>query len=196
MAINRILIDRAIYDTFVERFTAKVRSLKVGDRNAPDTAIGPIINKPQLESILEKVAKLKAAGARTVLEGTTNGLVLDPIVLADVRNADAQEELFGPVALLIPFDGDEEGLALANDVEFGLTSAVFGGDIERATQLALRIEAGMTHVNDITVNDEPNTAFGGEKASGIGRFGGTWAIEEFTTDHWVSVQHTPRSYPF
>jgi len=196
MAINRILVDRSIYQTFLERFTQKVRSLKVGDRNAPDTAIGPIINRHQLDSILEKVVKLKAAGARTVLEGKTQGLVLDPIVLADVRNADAQEELFGPVALLIPFDGDEEGLALANDVTYGLSSAVFGRDIDRATQFARRIEAGMTHVNDITVNDEPNTAFGGEKASGIGRFGGTWAIEEFTTDHWISVQHAQRSYPF
>ncbi len=196
MAINRILIDRALYDAFVERFVAKVRALEVGDRDAPGTAIGPIINRHQLDSILAKVDKIKAAGARVLLDGKADALVLHPIVLADVRNEDAQEELFGPVALLIPFDGDEEGLRLANDVEYGLSSAVFSRDIERATQFALRVEAGMTHVNDITVNDEPNTAFGGEKKSGIGRFGGKWAIEEFTTDHWISVQHTPRAYPF
>jgi aldehyde dehydrogenase (NAD+) len=196
MAINRILIDRSIYDTFVERFVAKVRTLKVGGRDDAGTVIGPIINRKQLDSIRAKVAKIQAAGARTLLDGGADDLVLHPIVLADVNNDDAQEELFGPVALLIPFDGDDEGLRLANDVEFGLTSAVFGGDIERATQFGRRIDAGMTHINDISVNDETNTAFGGEKASGIGRFGGTWAIEEFTTDHWVSVQHTPRDYPF
>jgi acyl-CoA reductase-like NAD-dependent aldehyde dehydrogenase len=196
MAINRILVDREIYEAFAERFTARARALKVGGRDDAATAIGPIINRLQLDTILEKVETIKRAGARVLLDGKADGLLLSPVVLADVRNEDAQEELFGPVALLIPFSGDREGLRLANDVPFGLSSAVFGRDLERATQFARRMEAGMTHVNDITVNDEPNTAFGGEKTSGIGRFGGTWAIEEFTTDHWVSVQHTRRTYPF
>lgn len=196
MAINRILVDRAVYDEFVERFVEKVRGLAVGEVDDPHCAIGPIINNKQLDSIREKVAKIKAAGARVVLDAEPRGLVLPPIILADVNNADAQEELFGPVALIIPFSGDDEGLQLANDVPYGLSSAVFSGDLERATRFAMRMEAGMTHVNDITVNDEPNTAFGGEKESGLGRFGGQWAIEEFTTDHWVSVQHTPRAYPF
>jgi aldehyde dehydrogenase (NAD+) len=75
-----------------------------------------------------------------------------------------------------------------------LSSAVFSHDLERALRLAEQVEAGMTHINDTTVNDEPNTAFGGEKNSGIGRFGGEWAVNEFTTDHWVSVQHSPRTY--
>jgi acyl-CoA reductase-like NAD-dependent aldehyde dehydrogenase len=77
-----------------------------------------------------------------------------------------------------------------------LSSAVFTGDLERGVRFARKIQAGMTHVNDQPVNDQPNTAFGGEKASGLGRFGGHWAIEEFTTDHWISVQHTPRTFPF
>ncbi|WP_461155684.1 aldehyde dehydrogenase family protein [Saccharopolyspora tripterygii] len=73
---------------------------------------------------------------------------------------------------------------------------MFTRDAERGADFALRVETGMTtHVNDAPVNDDPNTAFGGEKASGIGRFGGQWAIEEFTTDHWVSVQHQRRTYP-
>jgi aldehyde dehydrogenase (NAD+) len=196
MAINRILVDRKIYAAFIERFAEKTRALSVGNADDPSCAIGPIINRRQLDSILEKVEKIKAAGARVILDAQPRDLVLPPIILADVENADAQEELFGPVALIIPFSGDDEGLRLANDVPFGLSSAVFSSDLERATRFALRVEAGMTHVNDITVNDEPNTAFGGEKTSGIGRFGGVWAIEEFTTDHWVSVQHTPRAYRF
>lgn len=196
MAINRILVDRKIYAAFIERFAEKARALSVGNADDPSCAIGPIINRRQLDSILEKVEKIKATGARVILDAQPRDLVLPPIILADVENADAQEELFGPVALIIPFSGDDEGLRLANDVPFGLSSAVFSRDLERATRFALRVEAGMTHVNDITVNDEPNTAFGGEKTSGIGRFGGVWAIEEFTTDHWVSVQHIPRAYPF
>ena len=78
---------------------------------------------------------------------------------------------------------------------YGLSSAVFTRDEGRGLRFALRMEAGMTHINDQTVNDLPNAPFGGEKNSGIGRFGGNWAIEEFTTDHWITVQHTPRTYP-
>ena len=196
MAINRILVDRALYEPFIERFTAKTRALSVGNINDPHCAIGPIINRKQLASVLQKTSKIKATGARVICDAQPDELILPPVIFADVKNEDAQEELFGPVALIIPFSGDEEGLRLANDVPYGLSSAVFSRDIDRATHFALHVQAGMTHVNDMTVNDEPNTAFGGEKASGIGRFGGTWAIEEFTTDHWVSVQHTPRRYPF
>jgi aldehyde dehydrogenase (NAD+) len=82
------------------------------------------------------------------------------------------------------------------DTEYGLSSAVFTEDTLRGVNFALRVEAGMTHVNDSPLNDENNTAFGGEKDSGLGRFGGEWAIDEFTTDHWVSVQHTKRTFPF
>jgi aldehyde dehydrogenase (NAD+) len=100
------------------------------------------------------------------------------------------------VATVIRARDEEEALRIANDTELGLSSAVFTGDVERGVRFALRVEAGMTHVNDQPVNDEANTAFGGEKDSGLGRFGGDWAIEEFTTDHWVSVQHGRREYPF
>jgi aldehyde dehydrogenase (NAD+) len=72
---------------------------------------------------------------------------------------------------------------------------VFTADAERGVKFALEVETGMTHVNDSPLNDEGHMAFGGEKSSGIGRFGGTWAVEEFTTDHWISVQHTPRKFP-
>ncbi|HZO95704.1 MAG TPA: aldehyde dehydrogenase family protein [Candidatus Baltobacteraceae bacterium] len=195
MAINRIVVDRAVYDEFLERFVERVRALRVGDPNDARTAIGPIVNDQQLKSVLENVEKVKASGARVALEGRAEGRVLSPIVLADVRNENAQEELFGPVALVIPVDGDEEALRVANDVPYGLSSSVFTRDLERGVRFAQRMEAGMTHVNDAPVNDEPNNPFGGEKESGIGRFGGEWAIREFTTDHWITLQHEPRRYP-
>ena len=100
------------------------------------------------------------------------------------------------VALIIPVNGDAEALRVANDTEFGLSSAVFSEDKGRALQFALRMEAGMTHINDSTVDDQPNAPFGGEKNSGFGRFGGEWIIQEFTTDQWVTVQYAPRKYPF
>jgi aldehyde dehydrogenase (NAD+) len=104
--------------------------------------------------------------------------------------------MFGPVVTIIRARDEDDALAIANDTEYGLSSAVFTKDVARGVDFALRVEAGMTHVNDSPLNDENNTAFGGEKESGLGRFGGEWAIEEFTTDHWVSVQHTKRQFPF
>ena len=87
-------------------------------------------------------------------------------------------------------------MQFANDTKYGLSSAVHTRDRERGTQFALRLQVGMTHVNDSPVNEEDNTAYGGEKLSGLGRFGGGWSLEEFTTHHWVSIQHQRRPYPF
>ena len=117
------------------------------------------------------------------------------MLLGDNDVATAQEEVFGPVITIIRADDDTDALRLANDTSYGLSSAVFTRDAERGVRFALGVDAGMTHVNDSPLNDEPHLAFGGEKASGLGRFGGEWAIAEFTTDHWISVQHTPRTFP-
>jgi aldehyde dehydrogenase (NAD+) len=198
MAINRIIVDARVHDAFLEAFATRAAALKVGDPNEPDTAIGPLINQAQCDRLRDIVGRTVAEGARVLLGGEgARGLVFPPTILTGVTNqmSAAREELFGPVAPILRVEGDDEAIAVANDTEYGLSSAIFTRDLERGVRLALRIEAGMTHVNDIPVNDEPNTAFGGEKASGIGRFGGRWAVEEFTTDHWISVQHAPRSYP-
>jgi aldehyde dehydrogenase (NAD+) len=104
------------------------------------------------------------------------------------------EELFGPVAPVIRAHGEDEALKLANETQYGLAGAVFTGDLERGRRFARRLQAGMAHVNDQSVVDLPNSLFGGEKNSGIGRFNGSWAIEAFTTDEWLTVQHTPRRF--
>jgi aldehyde dehydrogenase (NAD+) len=197
IAINRILVESSIHDEFVNRFLQRTALLHVGDPEIAETAIGPIINQQQLTSIVRKVDDTVARGARVVLPGKPDGLVLPPIVLDDVTNdmPAAHEELFGPVAPILRFSGEDEAVRIANDTEYGLSSAVFSRDLETAHRVARRLQVGMTHINDWPVNDEANTAFGGEKASGLGRFGGEWAIEEFTTDHWISEQHAPRRYP-
>lgn len=198
MITNRIIVDATIYDRFVERFTARVRNLKVGDPNSLGTAIGPIINKSQFDGLLKHIENARANGARQAAGGEPKGLVLPPHVFADVtpRMQVAQDEMFGPVVSIIKVTGEEEAIRVANDTEYGLSSAVFSRNVERGVRVALQVKAGMTHVNDQPVVDLPNCPFGGEKNSGLGRFGGDWIIEEFTTDHWVSVQHTPRQYPF
>lgn len=199
MATNRIIVDRSVQDKFTELLVQRARELRTGDPAYPETQIGPVINRTQLESIQDKISRAEQDGADVLVSGEPEGpagLVLPPhVVLGNNRSATAREEVFGPVATIIPADDAEHALQLANDTEYGLSSAVFTGNLERGVRFASRIEAGMTHVNDTTVNDEPNIAFGGEKDSGMGRFGGEWAIDEFTTDHWISVQHQPRDLP-
>ncbi len=198
MAINRIIVEDALHDRFVELYAAKVKALKVGNPQDPDTVIGPIINSKQLDGLLRKVTRAKEEGATTVVEGEVKGNLLPPHVFTDVT-ADmeiAREEIFGPLVGIQRARDEAHALALANDSEYGLSSAVFTKDLERGARFARKITAGMTHVNDIPVNDEAHAPFGGEKNSGLGRFNGDWAIQEFTTDHWVSVQTTPRAYPF
>jgi aldehyde dehydrogenase (NAD+) len=198
MAINRLVVDAKVHDEFVERFVSKVRRLKVGNPNDADTVVGPLINQQQLQKLVQHVDTARREGARQVLGGEPQGLVVPPHVFVDATNAMsvAQNELFGPAVSIIKVKGDEEALAVANAVPFGLSAAVVTRDRERGTQFALRLQAGMTHVNDSPVNDLPNCPFGGEKNSGLGRYNGEWSIEEFTTPHWISVQHAPLRYPF
>jgi aldehyde dehydrogenase (NAD+) len=197
MAINRLIVDETVYDEFLEAFTERVRNLKVGNPNDPDTAVGPVINKYQLQKLLDQIDKARKEGARHVLGGEPTGLVLPPHVFDHVSNnmSIAQDELFGPVVGVIKVRGEDEALAVANDTSYGLSAAVVTRDLERGNRFARKIEAGMTHVNDSPVNDLANCPFGGEKNSGLGRYNGEWSIEEFTTVHWVSVQHERLKYP-
>ena len=197
MIVNRFIVDDAVFDPFVEEFTARVRKLKVGDPDDPETLIGPIINQSQLDGLLKKIHVARRDGLKQVLGGEPRGLVLPPHIFVEVDNHHelAREEIFGPIAPIIRARGEEEALRLANDTTFGLSSAVFTRDLERGLAFAQRIQAGMTHVNDQPVNDIPFNPFGGEKNSGIGRFNGRWGVEAFTTEHWITVQRTPRPYP-
>jgi aldehyde dehydrogenase (NAD+) len=198
MAANRILVDRSIADVFTEKFVAKVKSLKVGDPTDPQTVIGPLINSSQADAITSAVDQAIAEGATALVHGTTRDTLVEPSVLTDVPadSAILRQEVFGPVALLVPFDGEEEAVRLVNDTPYGLSGAVHTADIERGVNFAKQIETGMFHVNDGTVHDEPVIAFGGEKSSGVGRLNGDATVESFTTQKWISVQHGRSLFPF
>ena len=198
IAINRIIVEDEIYDDFVARFVAHVKTLNVGDPNKIDTAVGPIINEKQVKSLKEKIAKAQNEGAKMLLSGEIKGQVVPPHVFSDVtREMNLScDEVFGPLVGIIRAKDEDDALSIANDSMYGLSSAVFTQDMAKGLRFARGIKAGMTHINDISVNDESNAPFGGEKNSGIGRFNGEWILEEFTTLHWISVQHTPRDYPF
>jgi aldehyde dehydrogenase (NAD+) len=197
MIANRFIVEDAVYDDFIERFADRVRRLKVGDPDDPETMIGPIINRSQFDGLQRKLGQARASGLREIVGGKPEGLVLPPHIFSDVPNDHplAREEIFGPIAPVIRASDEADALRLANETEYGLSSAVFTRDIDRGVNFALRVQAGMTHVNDQPVNDLPFNPFGGEKNSGIGRFNGRWALRAFTTDHWVTVQHAPREYP-
>ena len=198
MAINRIIVDQSRYGEFVERFVAHTRKLKVGDPAQRDTVIGPIINKAQLEALQDKISRARDQGATMLLDGPVDGQLLWPHVFGDVTpDMDISvNEIFGPVAGIQKARDEQHALELANGTEYGLSSAVFSGDQARGLRFARQVRAGMTHVNDMPVVDEAHLPFGGEKNSGLGRFNGAWAIEEFSTVQWVSVQREPRKYPF
>ncbi|WP_035642609.1 aldehyde dehydrogenase family protein [Bradyrhizobium sp. ORS 375] len=197
MITNRFIVVDAVYDEFSERFAAAVRHLKVGDPQQPDTMIGPIINPRQFEAVNKLISSARASGARELVGGDPDGLVIPPHVFADVTNdmEIAANEIFGPVAPLIHARDEEDALRTANATTQGLSASVFTRDLARGARFAERMEAGMAHVNDQPVLDLPNNPFGGVKNSGIGRFGGKWAVAAFTTDQWITVQHLPRTYP-
>ncbi|MFD0440334.1 aldehyde dehydrogenase family protein [Streptomyces chartreusis] len=198
MAANRVLVDRSVADEFTEKFVAKVKSLKAGDPRDPETVIGPVINSSQADAISGAVEQAIAEGATALVHGTTTENLVRPSVLSGLP-ADSpllKQEIFGPVAFLLTFDGEEEAVCLVNDTPYGLSGAVHTGDIERGVAFAKQIDTGMFHVNDGTVHDEPIVPFGGEKHSGLGRLNGETMLDAFTTTKWISVQHGRSGFPF
>lgn len=197
MSGNRIIVHTDVYDEFVARFVEHVRGFKVGDPADPSTVIGPLMNSKQRDGAVRNIEAAREAGFTELLSGEIDGLVVPPHIFGGVANdsAFAQAEQFAPIAPIIRAASEAEALELANATEFGLSSAVFTRDTARGIRFARQIQAGMTHINDISVQDSPFNMFGGEKNSGIGRFNGDWIISELTTDHWITVQEEPRQYP-
>ena len=198
MAANRVLVDRTVAEEFTEKFVAKVRTLKAGDPRDPETIIGPVINSSQADAISSAVEQALADGATALVHGTRTDNLVEPSVLTDLpaNSPLLKQELFGPVALLVTFDGEEEAVRLVNDTPYGLSGAVHTANIERGVGFAKRIDTGMFHVNDGTVHDEPIVPFGGEKHSGSGRLNGDTMLDAFTTTKWISVQHGRSGFPF
>jgi acyl-CoA reductase-like NAD-dependent aldehyde dehydrogenase len=198
MSTRKIIVERPIADEFVERLIAKTASYKVGDPREHDTIIGPLITPEALAGVQGSVEGAIAAGARVLTGGEVVGACFQPTLLADVP-ADsefARTETFGPVASVIVVDNADEAVLEANATEYGLAAGVLTSDPEAGMAVARQINAGIVHVNDQTVGDEPQMPFGGVKDSGWGRFGGTAAVHEFTELHWITVQAGTRHFPF
>ncbi|QUD90254.1 aldehyde dehydrogenase family protein [Phenylobacterium montanum] len=199
MAAGRHVVLRSVADAYVERLAARARRLKLGDPLDPQTAIGPIINERQLHKIDNIIREAAAAGATVVAGGAPEGRFYRPTVLAGVRPdmRAYQEEIFGPVAVVVIAEDDDHAVAIANDTEYGLAAAVQTGSLDRGLRMARRLRAGQVHVNDQTVNDRAEIPMGGMKQSGNGsRFGSLTAWDEFTEWQWTTLGGAQVAYPF
>ena len=181
---SRILAPRVRYDEVVEALVELVKGLNVGDPLDDATDIGPVVSSRQRDRVLGYIEAANTSGARLVAGGgiprnQPRGWFVAPTVFADVDNSDriAQEEIFGPVLAVIPYDSDEQAIALANDSEFGLAGTVWSTDTDRATEVAREVRTGTVGINDYQL--DINAPFGGVKASGIGRELGPEGLEEF-----------------
>ena len=197
MANSRILVEEPIFDAFCERFTAVAKSLKVGDPREPDTVIGPLIRGTQCAVIDGHVDDAVAKGAKLLCGKTHKDQYYWPTVLSGIT-PDMRifhEESFGPVTSIIKVRDHEEALELANATDYGLSSGVITNDMQKAMDLAFGLEAGMVHLNDCSVSDEPHVPFGGVKNSGAGREGGRFSMEEMTELKWITIQRGQRQFP-
>ena len=198
MSTRRIIVEAPIADEFTARLAAKVSGLKMGDPAEMDTIIGPLINQEALDAVASRVQAAVKSGARILAGGTSDGLVYAATLLADVPDSSdlARHETFGPVAVLDVVANIDEAVARANATAYGLSAGVITSDPDKGLAIADRIEAGIIHVNDQTVGDEPQMPFGGVKDSGWGRFGGAAALDEFTELKWITVQSGSHPFPF
>jgi benzaldehyde dehydrogenase (NAD) len=199
MSTERIVVDTKIADEFVKRFAAKAKALPLGDPRKPEPVVlGSVIGMNTVEHCNALIDDALAHGAKLLCGGKADSTLMPATLLDHVtpQMRIYHEETFGPVKAIVRVDGVEEAIACANDNEYGLSAAVFGRDIARAFNVARRIDSGICHVNAPTVHDEAQMPFGGVKGSGLGRFGGGAGIHEFTELRWITVQTTPRHYPF
>jgi acyl-CoA reductase-like NAD-dependent aldehyde dehydrogenase len=198
MSARRIIVERPIADAFIDRLVEKTKGLKLGDPNEHDTVIGPLITADALADVKGRVDQAVRDGARVLAGGEAVGACYQATLLADVApdSQFAQVETFGPVAMISVVDSAEEAVDVANATSYGLSAGILTGDNDRGLGLAEGIDAGIVHVNDQPVHDEPQMPFGGVKDSGWGRFGGAAAMHEFTELRWVTVQSGTRPFPF
>ncbi len=198
---SRILVERALYDEFCERFAARAERIVVGDPHDPRTEVGSLVHPQHYEKVMSYIeigkgeGRLIAGGGRP--QGLENGNYVSPTVFADVA-PDArifQEEIFGPVVVITPFDSDAEALKLANGVRYGLAAYVWTADLTRAHTFAQNVEAGMVWLNSHNVRDL-RTPFGGVKASGLGHEGGYRSLDFYIDQQAIHISlgavHTPR----
>jgi len=197
IAGSRLLVQRTIHDEFVEKLVAFARTAKMGDPMSLDTQVGPVTNPPQFKKILDYIDVARGEGAKPVLGGARasrpecgSGWFVEPTIFTGVKNSMriAQEEVFGPVLAVIPFEDEDEAVAIGNDVVYGLAAGVWTQNMRRALTLSERLQAGTVWVNTYRAVSYLSP-FGGYKRSGLGRESGQEMIKDYmqVKSVWIST---------
>ena len=197
MSTERIIVMDAVADAFVEKFLAKVKTLRSGDPGRGHLPLGSLVTAESARRVRGLIDDAVAKGGMLLTGGDNHDAFMDAAVIDHATRPMRiyREESFGPVAAIIRVGSVDEAVTVANDCEYGLSGAVFGRDVGRAFEVARRIESGICHINSATVADEPQIPFGGVKASGYGKFGGPAALDEFTELRWITISSGTSEYP-
>jgi acyl-CoA reductase-like NAD-dependent aldehyde dehydrogenase len=197
MSTERIIVMDIVADAFVEKFRAKVSTLRTGDPREGKTPLGAVVDLKTIKHVESLVSDAVGHGAAEINGGASAGVLMPATVIDKVTPAMRlfREESFGPVVAIIRAKDEAHAIALANDTEYGLSAAVFTKDTARGLRVARQIKSGICHINGPTVHDEAQMPFGGVKGSGYGRFGGRAGIDAFTELRWITIETQPGNYP-
>jgi salicylaldehyde dehydrogenase len=199
MSTERLIVDEKVADEFVAKFAARAKQLNAGDpAENPQCVVGPMINPSSGVRINDLLQDALDKGAKLVCGGVAEGAVM-PATILDHVNASMKiydEETFGPITVVVRVKTAADAVAVANDSAYGLSSGVFGRDVNRALAVAMELEYGSVHVNGSTVQNEAQAPYGGTKNSGYGRFDGRAVIDEFTELKWLTIEPQEQQYPF
>ncbi|MBD8900133.1 aldehyde dehydrogenase [Rhodanobacter sp. DHG33] len=195
---SRLLVQRSIYENFRERYLARVRALRVGDPNDAASDLGALVSKPHFDKVMACMTLARSEGGRVLCGGETvtvpgrceQGWFVAPTVIEGLPNEAAtnQQEIFGPVVTLIPFEDEAEALAIANGTGYGLAASLWTSDLSRAHRLAGQLDFGIVWINCWMLRDL-RTPFGGMKHSGLGREGGNEALRFFTEPKNICIRY-------
>lgn len=197
MSVERIIVLEAVAEEFTYRLVENVKTLGMGDPTSMSDVIGPLINEKQLKNVHDQVMDAVQNGAEILTGGHYEGLFYAPTVITGVRPDMRifREETFGPVAPIITVADVDAAIAMANDSEYGLSAGIITRDESKGMEVARRLETGMAHINDSSVNDEAHVPFGGVKNSGMGRQNGRFSVEAFSELRWITLERGGRQYP-
>lgn len=197
MSTERVVIEHSIADEFATKLAKKAETLIAGNPLISNAPLGALISEGSGNRLRGLIDDAVAKGATLLAGGEINGVLMNAALLDHVKpEMDIYyEESFGPVTTIVRVGSVDEAVTVANDTEYGLSSAIFTKDVGLAIQIAQRLDFGCCHINGPTVNDEPQMPLGGMKASGSGRFGGAPGVHEFTEVQWVSVEDPHQHYP-
>lgn len=197
MSTERIIVVESVADMFLQKFTDKVRSMRAGNPRDGAAPLGAVVDRKTVDHLNDLIDDAVAKGATVVTGGKGSDVIIQPSIVAEVTSTMKlyRDESFGPIVAVIRARDTDHAIELANDSEYGLSSAIFTGDAARGLAVARRIRSGICHINGPTVHDEAQMPFGGVGASGYGRFGGRQGIDSFTETRWITIETQPGHYP-